>query len=312
MKPRSAAPSVGGWTFVEMLVAGSLSAIFLGAASLVLASVSVNLKRFSSVVTVNLGVDRNQAFYGQAGATVSVYSSPSFGRAALAQEFRELLREDAESASLVHCLPRVLVNTVRPEFLRYAAGDPGSVVPRPRLDTPEGFRQFLAEVEPASAGIYDAAIRNLPPASHPNSTIFVLGPAEDPGYLRVRALYEIDYVPATGPDGTYASVRRYRNGALTHYYDVFFESGAGSLPLPGFVAFERTARRAVTEGTAIDRFKVAEWSPFYLVWLPDPSINPHKVPDSAPSAPAGSPLAAYEHLGARSSLHLVVPMFPGL
>lgn len=301
-----------GWTFVEMLVAISLSAVFLGAASLVLASISVNSKRLSSVVTVTIGNTSKQAFYGQSGDTVGAYSAPNFGRAAFADEFRELIREDAASASFVHCLHRALPNTVRPEFLRYPAGDPGSTATPPRLDTPEAFRAFLAQAVPTSAGIYNVPVRNVAPANRPNTTLFVVGPAEDPGYLRVRAVFEIDYLATTSPAGTYASVRRYRNGALTHYYDVFFEAGDGPLPVPSFVAFENTSRLAVIEGTPIDRFKVAARDPFYLVWLPDPSVNPHKVPDTSGSAPNSSPLSAYEHVGARSSLCLVLPMFPGL
>lgn len=297
---------------MEMLVAVSLSAVFLGAATLVYSSIATNSRRLSSVLDVDIGSAAKMAFYGRAGNTLSVYAAPNFGRAAFAQEYRDLIREDAETASAVYCLPRALANTIRPEFLRFEAGDPGSTLPRPRLDTPEAFRLFLAAVEPTSAAIYDSPIRNLPNASRPNTTIYFIGPETDPGYLRVLAVHEIDYITPATPSGTYASVRRYRNGALTHYYDVFFESGPGSLPHPSFVAFERKARRAVDEGTAIDRFKVSDGGPFYLVWLPDPAINPRRAPDTAGSAPASSPLSAYEHLGAKTSLNLVLPMFPGL
>ncbi len=301
-----------GWTFVEMLVAISLSAVFMGAAALVLASITANSKRLATVVTVEIGNTTKQAFYAQGGNTVGAYAAPNFGRAALAQEFRDLLRDDAESAAFVHCLPRALPNPIRPEFLRYPAGDADATGPAPRLDTPEAFRQFLAQAETASAGIYDTAIRNVPDPSRPNTSIFIVAPSEEPGYLRVRAVYEIDFVATTKPAGTYASVRRYRNGSLTHYYDAFYQSGSGPLPTPSFVAFERTARRAVIEGIATDRFKVAGWTPFYLVWLPDPAINPHAVPAAAATAPASSLLSAYEHVGARSSLGLVLSMFPEL
>ncbi len=305
-------PPVRGWTFVELLVGISLSAIFLGAASLVLASISTNSKRLASIVEVPIGQANKQALYGESGGTVSTYSSPCFGRAAIAQDFREFIREDAEVSALVHCLPRALPNTIRPEFLSYPAGEPGSTAPHPRLDTPEAFRQFLAAVAPASATVYDTPIRNIPPANRPNTTVFLLGPSEDPAFLRVRAIYEIDHLATASPAGTYATVRRFRNGVLTHHYDVFYETGPGSLPLPGFAAFERTARRTVAEGDAIDRFKIAEWSPFYLLWLPDPSINPHKIPNTAPAAPPTAPLSAYESHGQRTSMQVVIPMFPGL
>ncbi len=304
--------SRGGWTFVEMLVAVALSAVFLGAASLVYASINVNSKRLATVVTVNIGDSNKQAFYGQSGATLGAYAAPNYGRAAFAQDFLSLIREDLENASIAHCLPRQAVNSIRPEFLRYEAGDTGSTVVPPRLDTPEAFRSFLISVEPTAAAIYDTAIRNVPPTNRPNTTLFILMPDTNPGYLRVKAVYEIDYTTTTSPSGTYASVRRYKNGSLTHYYDVFFETGTGTLPIPSFVAFESTARRAVNEGTSIDRFKIAGWVPFYFIWLPDPSINPHKVANATGTAAASSPLAAYEHLASRSALSLVVPMFPSL
>lgn len=294
-----------------MLVAVSLSAVFMGAASLVLASITANSKRLSTVVTVNIGAAK-QAFYGQTGGTLSVYAAPNYGRAAFALDIRDLLREDAQSASFVHCLSRSRANTVRPEFLRYPAGVAGSTEAPPRLDTPEAFRQFLATAEPSSAAIYDTPVRNVPGPAQPNSTLFLAAPSEDPGYLRLKAVYEIDFVETTSPTGTYASVRRYKNGSLTHYYDVFYEGNAGALPTPSFVAFERTARNAVTEGTAIDRFKIADWSPFYLIWLPDPAINVRKATLPAATAPASSPRAAYEHLGSLSSLTLALPMFPEL
>ena len=50
--------------------------------------------------------------------------------------------------------------------------------------------------------------RNVPAANRPNSTIFMIAPSEDPGYLRVKAVYEIDYITTTNPAGTYASLMR--------------------------------------------------------------------------------------------------------
>lgn len=301
-----------GWTFVEMLVAISLSAIFLGAASLVFASISVNSRRLTTVVTVNVGSANRQNLYGQAGDTLGTYSAPNFGRAASAADFRDLFRGDAAAASFLHCLPRSVRNTIRPEFLTFPAGSPNATTRPPRLDTPEAFRQFLAQALPASAAIYDTPIRNYPPANRPNTTVFMVGPSQDAGFLRVRAVYEIDYLATTSPAGTYATVRRYRNGSLTHYYDVFFEAGSGSLPVPSFVAFENTSRLAVVEGSEIDPFKIASREPFYLLWLPDPSLNPLRMPAASASAPFSSPTSASEHPGSRSNLCLALPMFPGL
>jgi len=300
------------WTFVEMLVAVSLSAVFMGPATLVFSSITANSKRLTTIIELNIGSAVNQNFYGQSGETVRVYSAPNYGKAAYTQEFRDLILDDSEYASGIYCLPRSVTNTVRPEFLRYTAGDPASTSLRPRLDTPEAFRQFLAITEPASTAIYDSAIRNVPPTTKQNTSVYILSPETDPGYIRVRAVYEIDFVAMTNGSGTYASVRRYRNNALTHYYDIFYEAGPGSALYPTFVAFERSSRLAVTEGTAIDRFKIAEENPFYFLWLPDPAINPNKIITGPASAPASAPLAAYESMGAKSSFHLVLPMFPEL
>jgi hypothetical protein len=311
MKPR-VNQSRRAWTFVEMLVAVSLSAVFMGAATLVFGSITANSKRLTTVIDVNIGGAAKQNFYGQSGDTVRAYTAPNYGKAAYTQEFRDLILDDSEYASGIYCLPRSVANTVRPEFLRYTAGDPASTLARPRLDTPEAFRQFLAAVEPGSAAIYDSAMRNVPAANRPNTSIYFLSPETDPGYLRVRAVYEIDFVPLTDGSGTYSSVRRYRNNVLTHYYDVFYPAGSGAAFHPVFVAFERQARRAVNEGTAIDRFKVSAGSPFYLLWLPDPSINPYKLPAWTATEPATSPRAAYEHMANKSSFVIALPLFPNL
>tara|TARA_R110000850_G_scaffold185992_6_gene311919 strand:+ start:1174 stop:2109 length:936 start_codon:yes stop_codon:yes gene_type:complete len=303
---------VQAWTFVEMLVAISLSAIFMGAASLVLGSITVNSRRLTSVVEVDIGESNKLNFYGQTGSMVHVYSAPNFGKAAFAQEMRDLMLDDASRSSSIFCLPRQLNNTIRPEFLRYVAGDVDATTPRPRLDSPEAFRSFLGGLEPLSTSIYDSVIRNVPAASRPNTSIYMLAPDSDPSYIRILAVYEIDLTPGTNVSGDYASVRRYKNGALTNYYDVFYENGSGDAFRPGFVTFESSARNAVTEGQAIDRFKVSDGNPFYLVWLPDPAINPYKVTAGAPTDPTSSPRRAYEHMAGKSSFLVALPMFPNL
>lgn len=311
MKRRTRQP-YSGFTFVEMLVAISISAIFLGAATLVLASISVNSKRLTTVVDVNIGSSTKQNFYGQSDSNLRVNTAPNYGKAARFEEFRDLLLDDAHHSFAVYCLPRQLNNSIRPEFLRYEASDSGATIPMPRLDTPEAFRSFLADSEPTSAGIYDSPIRNVPATNRPNTSIYMLSPSSDEGYVRVHAVYEIDLVPTTSPSGTYASVRRYKNGTLTHYYDVFYESGSGDPFQPVFVVFERSSRLAVNEGQAIDRFKVSDGNPFYLLWLPDPAINPYKLPNWTAADPASSPRAAYEQMSGKTSMVIAFPMFPNL
>lgn len=300
------------WTFVEMLVAMSLAAIFLGAATLVYSSISANSKRLTTLIEVNIGSTTKGNFYDQSGSTVRVYTAPNYGKAAFAQEFRDLMLDDADRSSAIFCLPRSIDNSIRPEFLRYLAGDAGATIPRPRLDTPEAFRTFLADVEPTSAAIYDSPIRNVPATDRPDATIYMLAPDTDNGYIRVRSVYEIDLIPAGSVGGTYASVRRYRNGTLTHYYDIHYAAGSGDAFQPLFVVFEQQSRAAVAEGTAIDRFKVADGSPFYFVWLPDPSINPFEQAAWTRSDPVSSPREAYEHMAGKTSFMVALPMFPNL
>ncbi|MEM6916593.1 MAG: hypothetical protein AAF491_08525, partial [Verrucomicrobiota bacterium] len=117
-------------------------------------------------------------------------------------------------------------------------------------------------------------------------------------------------VPTSSPAGSYASVRRYKNGSLTHYYDVFFESGSGDDFAPLFATFEKSSRSAVNEGQAIDRFKIAEGNPFHLVWLPDPAINPFQQNAWTAVDPSSSPRAAYEQMAGKTSFLVVLPMFP--
>ncbi len=300
------------WTFVEMLVAISLSAIFLGAASLVLGSISVNSKRLTRVVEADIGGSAMSNFYGQGGSKIHVYSAPNFGKSAFAHEMRDLILEDASQSSAIYILPRQLINPLRPEFFRYVAGDPDTTTQRPRLDTPEAFRNFMITLQPTSAAVYDTPIRNVPSVNRPNTTIFMLAPDASQSFFRVRAVYEIDFVPTTNISGTYASVRRYKNGALTDYYDVFYDSGSAGNFHPNFVAFERQARNAVLEGTDVDRFKVSKGNPFYLVWLPDPAINPYKGTAWTPADPATSPREAYAHMAGKSSFLIALPMFPNL
>ncbi|MDF1853741.1 MAG: prepilin-type N-terminal cleavage/methylation domain-containing protein [Verrucomicrobiales bacterium] len=312
--PHFQTPALGhrGFTFVEMLVAISLSAVFLGAASIVLTSISANSKRLTRVVELDIGSSTKNNFYEQGGSTVQTYAAPNYGRAAYVQLIRDLMLEDASQSSAVFCLPRQLENTIRPEFLPFPAGAEGATVSRPVLDTPEAFRNFLATAEPTSAGIYDSAVRNIPPTNRPDTTIFMLAPETDPTYIRVRAIYEIDLVPVTTVAGIYASVRRYKNGVLTHYYDVFYDSGSGDPFYPAFATFERTARQAVTEGSAIDRFKIAQGNPFSLVWLPDPAINPLELAPVTVTDPATSPRAAYQKMTGKTSFVVALPMFPNL
>ena len=298
-----------GFTFVEMLVAISLSAIFLGTGALAMYAVSQNAKHFSTVVTVTIGESLKSNFYGISGDTIRTPACPNLGRIPLAQEMRDRFLEDVAMSEGIYCLARSEANPIWPDTLAwpYPAGSPD----RPTLDTNEAFRKFLASAEPSTAGVFLPA-RNLPPKSAPNTSIFLLGPSNLADALSIQAIYEIDYVPSTLPEGTYASVRRYKSNSLTHYYDVFYQSGTEGNLLPSFVAFESENRKFLAEGDAVDRFKLAPRGPFFLIWWPDPTVNPFTTPSLSLSAGPTEPLAAYGHLAGKTAFAMAVPMFPTL
>lgn len=301
---------VRGWTFVEMLVAMSMSAIFFGATALVLRSISVNSNRLTSLIDLTIGEAEMSNFYGTATESITAYSAPNYGRISAVQDIIDQFREDAGKCSAIYCLPRAQRNTIRGEFLRYTAGDDGSTEAHPLLDSPEAFRQFLLEVEDLASAIYDTEIRNVPNANRPNTTIFMVSPETSPSYIRLLAVYEIDFVDPTNASGTYVTVRRYKNESLTAYYDIYYEDGDGDGFSPQFVVFEQESRLAVDEGTAIDRFKVAPYGPFYMMWFPDPSINPYTEPAYTKTESASSPREAYEHMTGKTGFMLTVPIFP--
>lgn len=299
----------GAFTFVEMLVAMSLSAMFIGTAALAMHAVSQNSKHYSTISTIPIGEATKQNFYGLAGSSIKVPSAPNLGRLPLVMEMREAFQEDLDRSESVYCLARSEVNTIRPQQISYPDADDASNLPN--LDTPEAFRQLLATAEPTSASLFQA-YRNVPPESASNTSIFLIAPTDQPDSLKVHAVYDIDYVPSASPEGVYAAVRRYKNGNLTHYYDVFFRKGDHSPLRPTFAAFETRSRLSVDEGDAIDRFKVAHRGPFYLIWWPDPSLNPFDQPDATLPAGTDDPRAAYGLNAGKTGFVLVAPMFPSL
>ncbi len=304
------ARKVAGFTFVEMLVAVSISAVCIGTGALAIMSIGSNAKRTTSIIEIDIGETTNQNFYGNSTGKIRTYQAPNFGKIMFAQEIRDKLVEDSSRSSAIYCLPRSssVPNTIRPESLSY----PGGTVERPNLDTPEAFRAFLAMVEPTSTGIFTSAIRNLPATNAPCTTIFLLGPSNVADQIQVNAIYEIDFVTPSNLTGTYASVRRYVGTALTHYYDVYYGPGNGDSFYPQFVAFEHMSRQLANEAADIKRFQVAPTAPFYLVWLPDPSINPYQKSPWAATDSATVARSTYEHMAGKTSFSVVLPMFPSL
>ncbi len=312
MKHTTKHTQVGAWTFVEMLVAISMSAIFLGAATMVFYSISQNSKRLTNLTTVTIG-SANADFYGENATSRRVYTAPNYGKLGFAQVMRQQMQDDAEMSSAVYCLPRSQFNPVRQGTIPFGPGSSDTST-KPALDTPEAFRQFLIQQVPAAASVFSTAIRNVPPNTTMNMTVFMVAPNSSDTLMSLHAVYDIDFVTTTTPQGLYASVRRYKNNTLTQYYDVFYEGilGTNNLPGPQFVAFEHVNRKGVTETNSIERFKIGTKGPFYLLWLPDPTINPLPILDPGLAPVTAPAVFAYSQQSMKSSLMLALPMFPAL
>ncbi|MFV1993871.1 MAG: type II secretion system protein J [Verrucomicrobiales bacterium] len=294
-----------GFSLTEILVAVSLSALLFSAASLLFQAITVNSKRLSTVVSVNLGAVILQNFYGINENTINVYSAPNYGRGtAFAEELREIFWDDVGRASAVHCLARNALNTVRPAEIPYPVA-PSWI----RMDNAEVFREHLVSQFPEASTIF-LSYQSVPSTAS-SGTIYVLGPSSQENAIDVVAVYEIDIVTTADPEGTYVSVRRYVDGAMTNYYDSYYPPASGTLFRPLFAAFERKTRQAVNEGVAIDKFKIAEEKPFYFIWWPDPAGITIEHETSVTYL-ATDPRQQYGHMGGRTSFMFTVPMFPSM
>lgn len=299
----------GGWTFVEMLIAVALSSVCLGAGALALQSISANSKRSTSLVEIDIGATNNQNFYGMNDGKISTYFAPNFGNLVYAQSMRDLLSNDTQRSTAIFCLPRSLPNTVRPETITF----PGTPPERPNLDSPASFLKFLISYDATAETIYGStAYRNVPPQSQPNTTIYLLGNSVQSDKIQVIAVYEIDFLTPSNRAGVYTSVRRYVGPTLTRYYDVFFKPGDGDAFYPQFVAFEQSSRRAANESNDLQRFQIAPGNPFYIIWLPDPSINPYIKPPITSVDSSSNPRSTYAKMSGKTAFSLVLPMFPSL
>lgn len=250
------------------------------------------------------------ASLGLSTNVVQVWTAPSYGRILAAEGLREKFLADVQRSVAVYCLPRTGQSTVRPSAIALTGTYSPTTYDLRRVDTAEAFRLLLANAG-LGAGVFSTnpytdtttggAARNQ------NLSIFVIYPGGGSS-LRVGAVYEIDFVRATSPAGTYASVRRYgENAEDTDLYDVFYadmDSAGGTITNTSTnfcvaASFERVGR---TENTTIAANRIATSQPFYFVWWPDPSTE--QLPTNS-----GHYTAV---MGGQTSFFMVVPMFPPL
>lgn len=255
--------------------------------------------RLGSYAPVALAAGVSTNLYGAGTAVVNSYIAPNFGRVAQAEIMRDFLYDDIAHASAVYCLARTgrSSSAARVATIPIPAGYDAR-----QLDTPDAFLQFFAAAVDDVEGVFQP-YANV--ADTQNLSIYIVMPSENPEELNVRAIYELDIVPSTNGSGTYASVRRYQGTTCTDYYDIFYPASTAPEPFsPVAVWFSRGAG-----GDAV--FQQAAETPFYFVWWPDPGV-PRLEAETGPFVPEDDPRSAYASMVGRTSLFMVLPMFPAL
>jgi type II secretory pathway pseudopilin PulG len=305
-RPRVASTPVEGFTFVELLVAVTLGAAVLSAAVLAFQTIGQSRSRIASYGAVGIGASAYSDFYSGSSNSVRTWFAPNYGRIANAVVLREMFLEDVQRATAVYCLPRAGRSTIRPISFALTGAYAVTNFDTRRLDTPEAFRQFLADTVPGANAIFtedayaaEGAVRGE------NLSIFVILPSDDPALLTVFSIYEVDFVRSTSPAGTYATVRRYQGATPTiptHSYDIFYPDMADGTAVNAtdfYVAasFERAGRPGTTSPLLS-----ADRDPFYFLWWPDPAAT--RLPE------AGTEYL--DVMAGQTSFFMVVPMFPSL
>ena len=297
-----------------MLVATMVAALVTGMAAVVCYAVTSAQHQYEQVATVTLPTGALSNFYVTSGTTVSTYMAPNFSCVAQAENMRARFNADVAQAIAVFPLARASgsYNTVRPFDLTAPAA--GTL-----LDTPDAFRLYLLS-HYTEASLF-TSYRNYPSTQN-SFTIYILGYSADQYTIPVTAIYDLDIVTASTNGvamGNYVSMRRYVGATMTNYYDcVFPYSGDGTDSwYPPIVSFERQSRKAIAEGAnTIDKYKVAEEKPFFLMFWPDPARNSLRLPTGNttsslnPGFAASDPRQAYNHMAGRTAFMFAVPMFP--
>jgi len=144
-----------GFSLVELLVVASLCAVVFTSGSLAYRAVAKNQRRATTFQEVALtSAVATNFFPGTTDTTIDSYTAPSFGRAALAQQMRNLFYEDVESASAVFPLPRPgNLNSIRERVINIASNQL-----KPGYIDPDNIHQQPGPIQP---GAYDTPARFL-------------------------------------------------------------------------------------------------------------------------------------------------------
>lgn len=322
-----------GFTSVEMLVATAIVGVVAGIAAITCYVIAKTTTQHNQTLNIQLPSGALNNFFpltypAVASRTRECVVAPNFSAVAQAESMREIFADDVSRAVAVFALARNMgsFNTFRPSVIAAAS------VP---LDTPELFRTHLASINATAASVF-VPYRNTPDTTVHCWSVFVLGYSENTNTIRVSAVYDFDLLYATNPEGGattgyYATLRRYSNsgtgwsGQPSAFYEVVFPLAENGIDQwsPSIVSFERQALKAITENTAIERFKVARRHPFFLMFWPDPAQPSLRLPygnanestkptaaNPSPGIAESSPRKAYNHMCGRTSYMFAVPMFP--
>jgi len=291
-----------GFSLVEILIGIALSTVLFTAAALVYQTVSHGSNPRGSLekLTFEEGVLEN--FYSLASNTHTVYAAPNAARTSFAKRVGQRLIDDMGSASAVYVLGRNGLNDYRPTSIPYPPGSP-------LLDSPN---RFLAHISAQAPDETEQFVAYESVSDQDSHSIYLLQPSTTSEDLNVLSIYDFDVV-ALPNQGDYVSVRRYVEGDLTAYYDIFFPEASGSPFRPNVVHFPRKGLAPYLDPTP-SRFAVSEEMPFYMIWWPDPAARSLDSPTDppTPSVPANSPVLDYYQMGGRTSLQFVLPAFPAL
>ncbi len=332
-----------GFSLMELLLVAAVGAVVFTSAALAFRVVAKNQRNAVAFQEVTLPVAVAENFFpGSTDASLATskhdsYTAPNFGRCSQADMLRTLFLEETEKSVAVFALARnANTNTIRGRILNLYGRLPQS------LDTPAAFLAYLkANDDTRDAAQVFTSYRGAPPVTAntvvvstdadgitttstitgpvANASIFLLQASGSNSELWIRAVYEIDYVnlpmnanDASAPDVpcVFASVRRYVDSTLTHYYDVVYREASIHDVGPACVHFERSERAVYTE-SGVDPFKKAANQPFYMIWWPDPAVQ-RLVGTAAGTYSSSDPQSAYAKHEGQSSYFFIVPQFPPL
>lgn len=340
----------GGYTAVELLLVLSLSALIMGTFVVSLGTLSSSRPTTSSAVSNPLDAARRSNYYFGSSETVNrdTVIAPHYGMMAQAEELREQFQTDIVSATAIFCLYRNGLNAYRPHNIFYDPTLHGELDTPQKF---RAHLISIGAVNASQYVDYRNPLNTAVTKPAENATIFVLSFSKVQNLFKVLSIYEIDILRITATtqvQGFHASVRRFADNpvlltmppttssggsnpagsfvamAFSSGYEVFYPP---SVPRPDpnktaewitdgfspiFITFERATRLAFSEGTAIDRFKLAAERPFYFIWWPDPSARNLAQPAANSTLDVSDPRQAYNHMGGRTSFMFTVPMFPAL